>query len=839
MTSVKATTTTARDGTRRRVVEAISRIPFTIVYLSVVAVTTLVLVRPGGRRVPVSWMLATGFEPLAFWGHWWSPVTSLMLAEGYFALAVALVGGGILLAVSERRLGTGRTILAFLATAIAADVLGAAFQAVIGYAGGIWDASVRASLVLDPLTGVAGAVMVASAFATPRTRRRMRVLTTLVALMFLLYRGDPVDVYRALAVGIGFLLGVALRPAERAREWGRSSHHEIRVFMASVVAAGAIGPLIAAASRRPHGLLAPIAMLLDVGSASDPQGLRACSVYAVSRSCVEAITLERIASPGAIALSVLPLLTLLVVAWGVLRGRRFAAGLGIAMNVVLAVFAGYYLGFLPHAGVPGVEGLPQRGSWGVVVTLGATVVAPTVTAVLLVATRRSFTVAPSRQAVLRYLVIVAGAAIALAVLYVSLGWALRDVAFDRPVTVWELMFDALERFVPVEFLHREVPDFLPSTPVGAILYHGIGPAFWAIAILAAVPAILTRPGSSAAEAERARRILTTFGGDHLSFMTTWTQTSYWFGAGGDTAVGYRVVGGVAITIGGAFGREEARSGAMAEFARHCDDHGWTPVFYSIDAGDWDDHFERIGWDRIVVAEEAVISPQNWSTSGKRWQDVRTAVNRARRDGLTLEWTSHSRLSRETVSQIADISEQWAAQKDLPEMGFTLGGLDELRDSDVALMLARAGDGSIEAVTSWMPGFDGGQVVGWTLDFMRRRIDGPHGVMEFLIAGAAEQARDDGMTYLSLSAAPLARSIASGGSAESTVDAVLRLIASSLETMYGFRSLLAFKRKFQPELRPLLLAYPDPAALPAIGLALVRAYLPGLTLRDAMSVLRPQ
>ena len=46
-------------------------------------------------------------------------------------------------------------------------------------------------------------------------------------------------------------------------------------------------------------------------------------------------------------------------------------------------------------------------------------------------------------------------------------------------------------------------------------------------------------------------------------------------------------------------------------------------------------------------------------------------------------------------------------------------------------------------------------------------------------------------------------------------------------MYGFRSLLAFKAKFQPDFRPLHLTYPDSTALPAIGTSIARAYLPDL------------
>lgn len=832
----QARTTSSAARLARRTMDAAARVPFTIAYLAIVAIGSVVLSAGGSVRPEALRLLGTGFPPLALWGHWWSPVTSLLVSRNLIALALALVLGGAVLALSERRLGTGRTALAFFVTAVAADVLGATTQALLGYAGGVWDRQLRDTIVLDPLTGVAGAVMAASAFASSRTRRRMRVLTFVVVLMFLLYRGDPVDMYRALAAVIGFALGVALRPTGRVREWGRSSHHEVRVFMASIVATGAIGPIIAALSVRPHGLLAPIALLLDNGTASDPQGLEDCSVYAVSRTCVQAITLERIGSFGPIVLSVLPLLMLLVVAWGLLRGRRFAVGLGIAMNAVLALCAAYYLGFLPRIGVPGVRRVPDDGSWGVVIALGATVVAPALTAVLLFAYRRSFTVMPARRSVLRYVVVVAGSAVALTVLYVGLGWLLRDIAFDRPITIPELLFDAFERFIPVEFLHREIPDFLPSSAAGRILYHGVGPVFWGIAIIAAIPPLLVRPASSTQDADRARRILRMHGGDHMAFMTTWPLTSYWFGEDGETVVGYRVVGGVAITIGAAYGDPAKVADAMVGFARYCDDRGWTPAFYSVDAGEWEEYFSGIGWDTLVVAEEAVIAPGSWSTTGKKWQDIRTAVNRARRDGLTLEWVRYSELPRATAAQIADLSEQWAAQKDLPEMGFTLGGLDELRDRDVAVLLARDASGEVQAVTSWMPGFRHGRVVGWTLDFMRRRVDGPNGVMEFVIAGAAERARDDGMEYLSLSGAPLARTTAPDAP-DSTLESVLSLLATSLESMYGFRSLLKFKRKFQPELRPLLLAYPGPVALPAIGLALLRAYLPGLTVRDAMTVLR--
>lgn len=241
---------------------------------------------------------------------------------------------------------------------------------------------------------------------------------------------------------------------------------------------------------------------------------------------------------------------------------------------------------------------------------------------------------------------------------------------------------------------------------------------------------------------------------------------------------------------------------------------------------------------MVVAEETVIRPQHWSTTGKKWQDVRSSINRAQRAGIRAEWTTFHALPLSTVVQLSDISEEWVAEKDLPEMGFTLGGLDELRDPAVMLMLAVGESGRIEGVTSWLPTYRDGLVVGWTLDFMRRRPGSINGVMEFLIAESASRMREDGVESMNLSAAPLAHTAGDSGETErSGMDRILGYLSASLESAYGFRSLLKFKRKFQPELHPLIMAYPDPVALPAIGVALVRAYLPQLSVRQAANLVR--
>ena len=78
---------------------------------------------------------------------------------------------------------------------------------------------------------------------------------------------------------------------------------------------------------------------------------------------------------------------------------------------------------------------------------------------------------------------------------------------------------------------------------------------------------------------------------------------------------------------------------------------------------------------------------------------------------------------------------------------------------------------------------------------------------------------------------------SGGDDPHPLDGFLQQLAATLEPHYGFQSLHAFKTKFQPRFVPLHLTFPDEAALPRIGVALGRAYLPQAGLRDLVTLTR--
>jgi lysylphosphatidylglycerol synthetase-like protein (DUF2156 family) len=338
-----------------------------------------------------------------------------------------------------------------------------------------------------------------------------------------------------------------------------------------------------------------------------------------------------------------------------------------------------------------------------------------------------------------------------------------------------------------------------------------------------------------AAADRAEGIglLRRYGGASLSWMGTWPENRWFVLREDGVGVGaqaYQPHRGVAVALGDPVGPDRAqRRRVLDAFVDEQVRLGQRFCLFSVtqEVADW---AGAQGFRSVQVAEESVIDLSGLEFKGKEWQSVRTALNRAKREGVRYVEGALADMPRGILAQVNTISEVWVGDKGLPEMGFTLGGVEEALDREVRCGLAVDADGQVHGVTSWLPVLGPeGTVVGWTLDVMRRLPDGFKPVTEFLIASACLSFRDGGAQWVSLSGAPLAHSDDAGELGG--LSRLLDRLGELLEPLYGFRSLDAFKAKFQPRHVPLYMVFRDEAALPRISLALTEAYLPDASPAD--------
>ncbi|HEY8753208.1 MAG TPA: DUF2156 domain-containing protein, partial [Arthrobacter sp.] len=616
----------------------------------------------------------------------------------------------------------------------------------------------------------------------------------------------------------------------------RSSGRETRNLLALTVAVFAVGPILTAVARTATG---PLAMLRDVVLNPLPTlaQLQANCGATVEASCLE-VGPAGFTGPFGLAVAVVPVVLLLICADGMRRGRRMALNITLVIQVAVTGLAAAYLALF--ALIPHYPSRPQTAALGSgFAHILPLVSVPLLLAVLLWVNRRQFRVETNPAARRRLLAVVGGVWLFLAgsytVAWIAAGGMTRD---GGPLG---LLAELSRQYLPVPLpnLYRRV--FADRDTLESLIFGYSGPVFWIVALAGVWSVLLGRHhGSDSGHAERAAaRKLLREGGDSLSWMALWEPNRYWFSPDGRGAVAYQLHGNVALTLAGPFGAADSRQRTAEGFIAYCTSRAVIPAFYSCDDSLWPQLEER-GFRRVSVAQETRLSVRDLEFTGKEWQNVRTARNRAAKMGIKAVWGTYHRLSSALRAKLNEVSEEWASGKSVPEMGFTLGGIDELMDDEVLCCLAVDEQGNVHGVTSWLPVYDGGKVVSRTLDVMRRGTEGFPGVMEFLIASAVVELRES-VEVISLSGSPLASLPDDETPEEPEPDEnlvrVLNVVGHALEPVYGFRSLAAFKSRFKPEYRALYLYYQDPLQLPAIGRALTRAYLPGLSLRQGARLVR--
>lgn len=813
-------------------------IPFTLAVLAAFLITGAAtgsfLAGPPESLLEVASVNATELKS----GRWWAMFSSMFFATNLLAYTAAALMILLLLGLAERQLGTRRTAVFYFAGQFAAVTLFLLVTQLARYADDGWLGTMVDARLMGPYAAVLAVSLASSGLLPTLWQRRLRTAVVSVSLMLVLYVGHAETVVGFAGALAGLAAGWWIQGDQGTLHRHRSTGRETRNLLALTVAIFAVGPIVTATVRTPTG---PLALLRDVVLNPLPT-LNQLEQYCggtIDATCLEAGR-AGFAGPLGLALAVVPVVLLLICADGMRHGRRLALRIAITLQLAVTALAAVYLSLI--ARIPQYATRPHTGVMGSgFVHVLPLVVVPLVLVVLLAANRRQFRVESSPRSRRALAAVVGGTWLVLASSYTGVWLAAGGMARDGGLL--GLAAELSRQYLPLPIPGIYSRIFEGRNALEGFLFAASGIIFWTVA-LAAVWLVLQRrlhPSDAGAGDRDVARSLIRQGGDSLSWMALWEPNKYWFAPEGRGGVAYQEHGNVALTLAGPFGPAAFHEETAAGFIRYCGEHALIPCFYSCTDELWP-LLEGRGFRRVAVAQETRLAVRSLEFKGKDWQNVRTALNRAQKTGVSAVWGRYADFAPAVRAQLSEVSEEWAAQKSVPEMGFTLGGIDELEDPEVLCCLAVDAEGRVQGVTSWLPVYADGRLVSWTLDFMRRRGDAFPGVMEFLIASAVQELRSS-VEVISLSGSPLAKDAATVADAAGTeagpeaLARILDVVGKALEPVYGFRSLASFKSRFKPDYRTLYLYYEDPLQLPAMGRALSRAYLPGLSVRQSARLLR--
>jgi len=349
--------------------------------------------------------------------------------------------------------------------------------------------------------------------------------------------------------------------------------------------------------------------------------------------------------------------------------------------------------------------------------------------------------------------------------------------------------------------------------------------------------VLPRDHTDDLQRLRARWILTRWGGEPISYFTLLPDKRYLFApehSSAEWCVAYRVIGRSAVALGDPLGDPNYAEEAISTFVNFCRLQDWQPSFYQVSARHIE-YYRKIGLRTIQVGQDAWIDLKTFSLQGKKFQDLRTALNKMAKIGIEIEtYQSANGMDVYTTTELSAISTEWLQSRHGVEKSFALGAFapqtELFHDSRVFIARDKATRIVLGFVT-FVPVFvetSAGQPtpqpLGWTLDLMRRRSDAINGIMEFLITSAALKFQSEGAHMMSLGLSAMASSDTEDDPHEGELFTRARqLLFKRFNFSYSFDGLYQFKNKFGPCWKSRYLVYDGHSKLLSTIYAILEAH----------------
>lgn len=284
---------------------------------------------------------------------------------------------------------------------------------------------------------------------------------------------------------------------------------------------------------------------------------------------------------------------------------------------------------------------------------------------------------------------------------------------------------------------------------------------------------------------------------------------------------YGIQGRSWISMGDPIGDQAVRPELVWQFCEMADKHGAWPIFYEVSAENLAVYLD-LGFTVNKIGEYARVFLPEFNLKGKSRGGLRQSVNRLTREGGSFEIIPADSVAA-ILPELRDISDQWLADKNSHEKGFSLGFFDEeylLRHQPMAVVRI---DGKIVAFSNvWITQHKHE----FTIDLMRFSKDAPNGVMDYLFIQLQLWGKEQGYQWFCLGMVPF-----SGldlGLATTRWNTLVNIVYRHGEHFYNFEGLRHYKNKFSPQWESRYLVSPG-GMRTALALKDISALISGSTM----------
>ena len=327
----------------------------------------------------------------------------------------------------------------------------------------------------------------------------------------------------------------------------------------------------------------------------------------------------------------------------------------------------------------------------------------------------------------------------------------------------------------------------------------------------------------------ARRLVRSYGSDTLAYFKLRADKRYLFSSDRRAFLGYGVESGVLVVSGEPVGPADALPDLLTRLGAFAERRGLKIAAVGVGAAT-KPLFEQLGLRSLYLGDEAIVETGSFSLEGRGIRKVRQSVSRLRKAGYRTELRRVEALDADELSEVAAAAARWLGDDD--ERGFSMALESRLAGhEETMLLLARDARGALRGLLHFVPTY-GREAA--SLSMMRRDRETPNGLTEFMVVEAIESLRARGVAEVSLNFAAFARLI---HSPRGPLERLFRRVLLWADGVFQIERLYRFNAKFAPRWEARYLMHEGGLALPRAALATmwVEGQLPKPRLRRRSTV----
>jgi lysyl-tRNA synthetase class 2 len=350
---------------------------------------------------------------------------------------------------------------------------------------------------------------------------------------------------------------------------------------------------------------------------------------------------------------------------------------------------------------------------------------------------------------------------------------------------------------------------------------GLAVGILGVLALFAYASVLFRPLSGprllpdAATRATAVDLVRRHGSDTLAYFKLRRDKHYLFSPDRSAFVGYRIENGVLLVSGDPVGPDAALPSLLREVSDFAERRALKIAALGVSER-LRPLFEQLGLRSLYIGDEAIVDTGAFSLEGRAIRKVRQSVSRLEKAGFAVELREAAAVDVGTLAELERVSAEWRQGE--PERGFSMA-LDELRceeQGDTVVVIARDPAGVVRAFLQFVPSYGRPAM---SLSSMRRELNTPNGLTEFLLVQAIELLRQRGVREISLNFAAFARIV---HEPRGPMQRAARRLILFGDRFFQIESLYRFNAKFFPRWEPRYFMFDGFRNLPRAAFAGARA-----------------